>query len=97
MTETNVFPLATHAKVDRPLSHDHALVEDVARVGINYRFGPSSDVVAAKYQAGQAAGWKRGEARSSHRSQDFGARMRPAKLCHVAHSYWPSLLRCSIV
>lgn len=30
------------------IGHDHALVEDAARVGINYRFGPSN-VVAAKY------------------------------------------------
>jgi len=30
------------------IRHDHQLVEDVARVGVNYRFGPSN-VVAAKY------------------------------------------------
>jgi len=28
--------------------HDHSLIEDLARVGLNYRFGPSN-VVAAKY------------------------------------------------
>ena len=30
------------------VNHDHALTEDVVRVGVNYRFGPSN-TVTAKY------------------------------------------------